>query len=92
MLNLRFFTKGNGKSHYRILSNPGDKSAKNKYPPLKINPFMMSFLEEDDRQVLEAYIQIINCNQIGLNVLGQEDLERFKDLVFQLNLIEVGLL
>jgi len=53
---------------------------------------MMSFLDKEDRQLLEEYIVLINCSRVGLKVLDEEDLEKFKDLVFQLNLIEVGLL
>ena len=52
----------------------------------------MSFLDKEDRQLLEDYILVINCSRVGLKVLDEEDLEKFKDLVFQLNLIEVGLL
>ena len=79
---------------YRILSNPGEDKPppKNRFPPYKVNPFMMSFLDKEDRQLLEDYILVINCSRVGLKVLDEEDLEKFKDLVFQLNLIEVGLL
>ena len=80
------------RSPYKILSNPGEQRSKNKFPPFKINPFMMSFLDKEDRQLLEEYIVLINCSRVGLKVLDEEDLEKFKDLVFQLNLIEVGLL
>ena len=52
----------------------------------------MSFLDKEDRQLLEEYIVLINCSRVGLKVLDEEDLEKFKDLVSQLNLIEVGLL
>ena len=53
---------------------------------------MMSFLDEEDRELLENYIVLINCSQVGLKVLSEEDLEKFKDLVFHLTLIEVGLI
>ena len=76
---------------YRILSKPEeDIPSKNKCPP--INPLMMSFLDEEDRELLENYIVLINCSQVGLKVLSEEDLEKFKDLVFHLTLIEVGLI
>ena len=53
---------------------------------------MMSFLHEEDRQLLENYIVLINCSQVGLKVLDEEDLEKFKELVFHLTLIEIGLI
>ena len=78
---------------YRISSKPGgNKPPKSKFRPYKINPYMMSFLHEEDRQLLENYIVLINCSQVGLKVLDEEDLEKFKELVFHLTLIEIGLI
>ena len=46
---------------------------------------MMSFLDKEDRQLLEDYILVINCSRVGLKVLDEEDLEKFKDfMAFQL--------
>ena len=59
--------------------------------PLKVNPYILEFLTPSEKQMLEDYIVLINCEKVGLNVLNDEDKEKFSDLIFKLNLIEVGL-
>ena len=59
--------------------------------PIKVNRYMTEFLSPSEKQMLEDYMVLMNCEKVGLNVLSNEDKEKFTDLIFKINLIEVGL-
>ena len=59
--------------------------------PIKFNHYTTEFLNPNEKQILEDYMVLINCEKVGLNVLSNEDKEKFTNLIFKLNLIEVGL-